>query len=162
MIRFLASLLAEVSLLPVISSFSFLRGRKWEMRGKERERNEEGRGREWEWGNNRKERDSLLPLIFALLWESPACREASCWLAPQTHCTCTIIACLSTKTWPFTLCHDSHNEEDYYTVWIFKLSIYTTIQHLPWEGRSVWRRRSVLSFAPKFLAVPVSGSDASG
>ena len=121
---------------------------------KERQRNEEGRGRKWERGNNRKQIDSLLPLIFALLWENSACREASCSLAPQTHCTCTIIACSSTKTWPFMLCHDSHNGKDYYTVWIFKLSVHKTIQHLPWEGQSVSCRRSVLSFAPKFLQYP--------
>lgn len=130
---------------------------KKEMRNErkgERERNEEGRWRKWEWGNNRKERDSLLPLIFALSWESSACSEASCLLARQNHCNCTIIACSSTKTWPFTLCHDSHNGEDYYTVGIFKLSVHTTIQHLPWEGRSVWRHRSVLSFAPKFSQYP--------
>ena len=99
------------------SHFSEEGNEKWEeRREKERQRNEEGRGRKWERGNNRKEIDSLLPLIFALLWENSACREASCSLAPQTHCTCTIIACSSTKTWPFMLCHDSHNGKDYYTV----------------------------------------------
>ena len=137
------------------SHFSEEGNEKWEeRREKERQRNEEGRGRKWERGNNRKEIDSLLPLIFALLWENSACREASCSLAPQTHCTCTIIACSSTKTWPFMLCHDSHNGKDYYTVWMFKLSVHKTIQHLPWEGQSVSCRRSVLSFAPKFPQYP--------
>ena len=103
------------------------------------EKYEEGRGRNWEWGNEKwEEGERLSFLSFLPCHEKPLPTwEDSCSLPPQTHCNCTIIARSSTKTWPFTLFHDSQNGKDYYSVWIFKLSVRTTIQHLPWEDSTI-------------------------